>query len=89
VAEWEGLYPRVRALRWNFTFEFGGATLAVDCLWRVMANGNVALTSRDHGQQFGRPAPMDACAAVGSLLQGRRLVEVRLDENSSHAGVRG
>ena len=40
-------YPR------NFTFQFGAATLAVDCLWRVIADGKVALTSRDHGQQFG------------------------------------
>jgi|SRR6266850_2330930 len=67
----------------NFTFEFDGATLAVDCLWRVIADGKVALTSRDHGQQFGLPAPVDAYAEAMSLLQGRRVVEVRLDEKSA------
>ena len=31
----------------NCTFQFGAATLAVGCLWRVIADGKVALTSRD------------------------------------------
>jgi hypothetical protein len=67
----------------NFTFEFGGATLAVDCLWRVIADGKVVLTSRDHGQQFGLPAPVDAYAQAISVLRGRRVVEIRLDERSA------
>ena len=67
----------------NFTFEFGEATLAVDCLWRIIAGGKVVRTSRDHGQQFGLPAPVDAYAAAVSLLQGRSVVHVRLDESSA------
>lgn len=67
----------------NFTFQFGAATLAVDCLWRIVAGGKVALTSRDHGQQSGLPAPVDAYAAAFSLLQGRQVVEVRLAESSA------
>jgi len=67
----------------NSTFEFGGATLAVDCLWRVIADGKVALTSRDQGQQFGLPAPIDARAAAASHLQGSRVGEARLDERSA------
>ena len=39
----------------NFTFEFSDVSLAVDCLWRIKVDGRVALTSRDHGQQFGLP----------------------------------
>ena len=62
-------YPR------NFTFQFGAAALAAD--------GKVALTSRDHGQQFGLPAPIDAYTAVASLLQGRRVIGVRLAESSA------
>jgi hypothetical protein len=45
------------------------------------------LTSRDHGQQFGLPAPVDAYADVFSLLEGRRAVEVRLDEASADLTV--
>src|SRR2546428_981670 len=67
----------------NFTFEFGEATLAVDCLWRIIAGGKVVLTSRDHGQQFGLPAPVDAYAAAVSMLQGRSVVHGTLDESSA------
>jgi hypothetical protein len=67
----------------NFTFEFGDASLAVDCLWRIKVDGRVALTSRDHGQQFGLPAPVDAPADASSRLKGRRVLEARLDENSA------
>jgi uncharacterized protein DUF6188 len=67
----------------HFTFQFGAVTLAVDCLWRVIADGKITLTSRDHGQRFGLPAPVDAPAAALALLQGRQVVEVRLDESSA------
>jgi|SRR5437762_4202415 len=67
----------------NFTFQFGAATLAVDTLWRVIANGRVALTSRDHGHQFGLPAPVDAYAEAVSLLRGRQVVDVRLAQGSA------
>jgi hypothetical protein len=67
----------------NFTFQFGAATLAVGSLWRVIVDGKVALTSRDYGQQFGLPAPVDAYAGAVSLLQGRQVVNVRLAESSA------
>ncbi|SRR6266498_4311958 len=67
----------------NFTFEFGDASLAVDCLWRIKVDGRVALTSYDHGQQFGLPAPLDAHAEASSRLKDLRVVEVRLDEKSA------
>lgn len=68
---------------YNFTFEFGEASLAVDCLWRIVAEGRLALTSLDHGQQFGLPAPIDAFAEALALLRNRRVVTVRLEECSS------
>jgi|ERR671918_467730 hypothetical protein len=67
----------------NCTFQFGPASLAVDCLWRVIADGRIRLTSRDHGQQFGLPAPVDACADALTLLQGRLVINVRLVEGSA------
>jgi len=67
----------------NFTFEFSDASLAVDCLWRIKVDGRVALTSRDHGQKFGLPAPVDAHADATSRLKGRRVLEARLDESSA------
>jgi hypothetical protein len=70
-------YPR------NFSFEFGPGVLGVDCLWRLVAGGRVALTSQDHGQQFGRPAPVDAYAESASLLRGRRVTAARLREDTA------
>jgi hypothetical protein len=67
----------------NFTFGFGEASLAVDCLWRIKVDGRVALTSRDHSQKFGLPAPVDAHADASSRLKGHRVVEARLDERSA------
>jgi hypothetical protein len=64
-------------------FEFGDGSLDVECLWRIIVDGRIALTSRDHGQQFGLPAPVDAHAEAASLLQGRRVVAVRLQETSA------
>ena len=67
----------------NFTFEFGPAALSVACLWRIVAGGRVVLTSRDQGQQFGLPAPVDAYEEAFALLQGLRVVGVQLDEASA------
>ena len=68
----------------NFTFEFGDATLAVDCLWRIKVDGRVALTSYDHTQQFGLPAPVDAHTEASSRLKDARVLNVRLDEKSAN-----
>lgn len=62
----------------NFSFEFGPGVLRVDCLWRIVADGRLVLTSQDHGHQFGLSAPLDAYAMAESLLLGRRVTAVRL-----------
>jgi len=64
----------------NFTFEFGDVILVADTFWRVLAEGKIALTSRDHGQMFGLKEPVDAAAAAMKLLSQRRIVKVTLDE---------
>lgn len=66
----------------NFTFEFGtapaGLSLSVDCLWRILGDRRVELTSRDHGHQGGLPAPIDAFDEARKLLCGQRVLAVRL-----------
>jgi hypothetical protein len=51
----------------DFRFEFGDGTLQAEGLWRVIEGGAVVLTSRDHGQRYGLPAPVDAVeqASIG------------------------
>ena len=66
----------------NSTFEFSNGTLKVDTLWRIIADGEVKLTKRDHNQQFGIPKPVDAHAEAAELLLGRKVVKVQLREDS-------
>jgi hypothetical protein len=67
----------------NFSFEFGPGVLAVDCLWRVVSGGRLVLTSQDHGQQYGLPAPVDAYSVAASLLQERSVTVARLREETA------
>ncbi len=67
----------------NFTFEFGEGSLAVDCLWRVIVDGRLRLTSGDHGHQYGLPAPLDCHIEGKKLLVGRRVTAWRLREGTA------
>src|SRR5258705_11152852 len=71
----------------NFTFNFDGGTLAVDCLWRLVGDARLIRTSDDHGQQFGLPAPIDPYAEVESILQGRAITSARIREETDDIGL--
>ena len=58
---------------WEFggAFSFSnGAALTTQSIWRVLAGGRIAVTSEDHRQQFGLPAPVDAAQRAASILLG-------------------
>lgn len=59
----------------NTTFEFGDAQLAADCWWRIIARGQVALTSADNGHQYGLPQPVQARREAVSILAKRKVVD--------------
>ena len=71
----------------NFTFDFGEGALSVDGLWRIIEDGQVRLTSRDHARKFGLPEPIDAYREASSKLHGRIVVEVRLTEGSADLSI--
>jgi hypothetical protein len=54
-------------------------SISVDCPWRLLHDGAIAVSSDDHRQQFGLPAPIDAAERASSLLEGVvvQRVEVR------------
>ena len=52
--------------------------MAVDCLWRLVADGQLVCTSQDHGHKYGLPVQVDAYAEVGSLLRNRSVTDVEL-----------
>lgn len=68
----------------NWTFGFGGAgSLNVECPWRIVIDGRIALTAEDDGQQFGLPAPISAEDEAHSLVVGRTVTALLI---SSPAG---
>ena len=64
-------------LPWLFSFS-GGARLTVECPWRIIADGRIAVTSEDHAQQYGLPAPIDSAAVATEQLATRPVSDVRL-----------
>jgi hypothetical protein len=66
---------------WVIVFD-AECSLTVWCLWRFIENGRIRITSEDHNQQFGLPAPVDACAHMTTRLANHAIVEVNLREET-------
>lgn len=64
--------------QWVFSFE-PGIRIGAECPWRLLQDGRVAISSEDHLQQYGLPAPIDAAAAATGSLTSHMVtgVEVR------------
>jgi hypothetical protein len=79
----EDAIDSVEASPFRFTFRFrSGGTLKVSCPWRVVAQG-VQISSEDHDQQYGLPAPLDAALEATALLRGHRLASVVVAEHTA------
>jgi len=66
-----------REYDWLLTLD-GNVTLAIGCLWRLIHDGRIRLTSQDDGQQFGLPAPIDAASEVNRRLANSSVEAVEL-----------
>jgi len=53
--------------QWVFSFE-AGIGIGAECPWRLLQNGRVAVSSEDHLQQYGLPAPLDAAVVAADRL---------------------
>jgi hypothetical protein len=53
------------------------------CPWRVIAEGVVRISSEDHNQQYGLPAPLDAAKEATSLLRWHLIIAVSVAENTA------
>ena len=64
-------------------FEFGtDVSLATESPWRLIEHGRIAVTSEDHGQQFGLPAPVDAAQELLSRVGGRTVEAASVNSES-------
>jgi len=64
---------------WHFYFD-SGASLRADGLWRLVEGGRVVRTSRDHGERFGLPAPVDCVKELEHRLINARLQSAKVGE---------
>jgi hypothetical protein len=58
-----------------------GSRLRAD-YWRVTKGGKAGISSFDHQQKYGLPAPIDAIAELLGQLQDRTVTNVQLDGES-------
>lgn len=66
---------------WVFEFD-SDCNLVVFCLWRLIKDDQITMTSEDDGHQFGLPAPVDAAARVMEYLENRGITEAILREGT-------
>jgi hypothetical protein len=64
-------------LPWVFSFD-DGTHLTVECPWRIMKNSGIAVSSEDHLQRYGLPAPIDAVSEARELLVGATVIDLAL-----------
>ena len=59
--------------------QFADGTALHPGFWRLIKRGRVALTSFEHGQQYGTGAPVDARAMLRAELDGHPCTGVQVD----------
>lgn len=66
---------------WYFVFD--GSGFNIECPWRILSAGRIALGNCDHNQWFGLPAPIDAAQVAHELLDESPIADVRLEEKTA------
>ena len=67
---------------WFFRLNDGAVIAATDSPWRLVTPKGVAITSEDHGHQFGLPSPVDAAEIVKPQALGRRIDNCEVDKKT-------
>ena len=72
---------------WALNIE-GGGSISLGIPWRIVSDGRIAFADKDDGQQFGLPAPIDGEALVNSVLAGRQIVGIAVDDETADLSIR-
>ena len=59
------------------------AGIQVECPWRLLDHGRIAVSGDDHGQQFGLPQPIDAATSAARSLVGRAILRAEVREGTA------
>jgi hypothetical protein len=64
----------------DWVLSFGGNDgLSVEVPWRIVQEGRIAYASKDDGQKFGLPHPVDGEAVANGLLDSKGVLSLELD----------
>ena len=68
--------------QWSFSF---GPRIGIgaECPWRLLKDGRVVISSEDHLQQYGLPAPLDAAAVASEALASAPVTRVEVKEGTA------
>ncbi len=66
---------------WSFRFG-GGLEIRADCAWRLIVDGHIALSSEDHGQQYGHPSPVDAESQCQTRIVAQKIQSAVVREDT-------
>lgn len=67
----------IEPVDWTFSFGQKGY-IGVQCPWRILKQGRTALSSDDHRQQYGLPAPIDSAVEATRHLSGVLITAAQL-----------
>lgn len=68
--------------QWRFSFE-PELGIGIECPWRLLLDGRVAISNEDHLQRYGLQSPLDAVAAARSLLASHTVVKVDVRDGTA------
>ena len=72
---------------WLFSF-FGRVFLRVNAAWRVRTATNILCGWRDHGQKFGRDAPVDIAVEVRAAFEPATVVSAEASDGTGDLVIR-
>jgi hypothetical protein len=88
AAALHGRECRVTRREADWSFDFGGRlNIAASVPWRVVTAGGIAHGVEDDGHWFGLARPVEGEARTNMLLQGQKVVDVELDEQTADLRV--
>lgn len=72
---------------WVFVFQ-GGGSISVECPWRILEEGHIAVSRDDHNQQFGLPSPIDAATLAREVISGMQVLDVKVNEGTADLTIK-
>ncbi len=75
---------RIEKREYDWLFQFNtGCSISVESLWRLVSDDAIVVTSEDHAQKFGLPAPLDAGLVAAEKLGQESVARIQISAATS------